>query len=40
LLKVKITTVQDIPKRNSHNIIKYPQYKVTFMYMALSFPGT
>jgi len=24
---VKTTTIQDIPKRNSHNIIKYPHYK-------------
>jgi hypothetical protein len=27
-------TVQDIPKWNSHSIIKYPQYKVTLMYIA------
>jgi len=26
--QVKATTVQDIPKWNSHNIIKYPQYTV------------
>ena len=30
--QVKTTTVQDTPKWNSHNIIKYPQYKVTLMY--------
>ena len=30
--QVKTTTVQDIPKRRSHNIIKYPEYKVTQMY--------
>ena len=29
------TAVQDTPKWNSHNIINYPQYKVTLMYMAL-----
>ena len=34
----KTTTVQDIPKRNSHNTIKYPQYKGTLMYMALLSP--
>ena len=33
--QVKTTTVQDIPKWNSHNIIKYPQYKVTLMYLVL-----
>jgi len=30
--QVKTTTVQDTPKWNSHNIIKYPQHKVTLMY--------
>ena len=33
--QVKTTTVQDMPKLNSHNMIKYPQYKVRLMYMAL-----
>jgi hypothetical protein len=33
--QVKTTTKKDIPKRNSHNIIKYPQYKVTLMYVVL-----
>jgi hypothetical protein len=36
--QVKTTTVQDIPKWNSHNIIQYPQYKVTLMYLALLSP--
>ena len=31
-VQVKTNTVKDIPKGNSHNIIKYPQYKVTLMY--------
>ena len=33
-VKVKTNTVQDVPKLNSHNIIKYPQYKVngTFIH--------
>ena len=38
--QVKITTVQDIPKLNTRNTIKYPQYKVTLMYMALLSPRT
>ena len=38
--QVTRTTVQDIPKRNSHNRIKYPHYKVTLMYMALLSPRT
>ena len=33
--QVKTTTVQDTSKWNSHSIIKYPQYKVTLMYMSL-----
>jgi hypothetical protein len=33
--QVKTTTVQDTPKWNSHNTIKYPQYKVTLMCMVL-----
>ena len=33
--QVKTNTVQDIPKLNSHNITKYPQYEVTLMYMEL-----
>jgi len=28
-VKIKTNTVQDMPKWNSHNIIKCPQYKVT-----------
>ena len=35
---VKTNTVQDSPKLSSHNIIKYPQYKVTLMYVALLSP--
>ena len=35
LKQVTTNTVKDIPKRNSHNIIKYPQYKITLTYMAL-----
>jgi len=30
-VQIKTNTVQDIPKWNSHNIIKFPQYKVTLM---------
>jgi hypothetical protein len=37
--QVTTTTVQEIPKRNSHSIIKYPQHKLTLMYMALLSPG-
>jgi hypothetical protein len=33
-VQIKTNTVQDIPKWNSHIIIKYPQYKVTIMYIA------
>ena len=33
-VQIKTNTVQDIPKWNSHNIIKCPQYKVTLMYIA------
>ena len=32
-VQIKTNTVQDIPKWNSHNIIKCPQYKVTLMYI-------
>ena len=39
-VQVKTNTVQGIPKCNSHSIIKYPQYKVTLMYMALLSPRT
>jgi hypothetical protein len=38
ITQVTTTTLQDIPKWNSHSTIKYPQYKVTLMYMALSSP--
>ena len=31
--QVKTNTVQDIPKLNSHNIIKCPQYTVALMYV-------
>jgi len=31
--QVKTTAVHDIPKWICHNIIKYPQYKVTLMYV-------
>jgi hypothetical protein len=33
-VQIKTNTLQDIPKWNSHNIIKCPQYKVTLMYIA------
>jgi hypothetical protein len=33
-VQIKTNTVQDIPKWNNHNIIKFPQYKVTIMYIA------
>jgi hypothetical protein len=33
-VQIKTNTVQDIPKWNSHNIIKDPQYKFTLMYIA------
>jgi hypothetical protein len=33
-VQIKTNTVQDIPKWDSHNIIKCPQYKVTLMYLA------
>jgi len=34
-VQIKTNTVQDIPKRNSHNIIKCPQYIFTIMYITL-----
>ena len=37
---VKTTTVQDTHQMKCHNTIKYPQYKVTVMYMALLSPRT
>jgi hypothetical protein len=33
-VQIKTNTVQDIPKLNSHNINKCPQYKLTLMYIA------
>ena len=33
-VQIKTNTVQDVPKRTSHNIIKYPQYEVALMYIA------
>ena len=33
-------TVQDIFKRNSHHIIKYPQYKVTLMQFTFHVEGS
>jgi hypothetical protein len=39
-VQIKTNIVQDIPKFNSHNTTKYPQYKVTLMYMTLLSPGT
>jgi hypothetical protein len=33
-VKTETNTVHDIPKRNSHNIIKCLQYKITLMYIA------
>jgi len=38
--QVKTTTVQRTPKWNSHNTIKYPQCKVTLMYMTILSPRT
>jgi len=38
--EVKSTTVQHTPKWNGHTTVKYPQYKVTLMYMVLSSPRT
>jgi len=38
--QVKTTTVQVTPKWNSHNIIKYPKYKVTLTYVVLLSPRT
>jgi len=38
--KVKTTTIQDTPKWNSHNTIKYPQYKISLMYMVFLSPRT
>ena len=32
-VQIKTNPVQDIPKLNSHNKIKCPQYKVTLMYI-------
>jgi len=37
-VQVKTNTVQDIPKWNSHNTIKYRQYNITLMYIALLSP--
>jgi hypothetical protein len=31
-VKIKTNTVQDMPKWNSQNIIKYPQYKYNIIY--------
>jgi hypothetical protein len=39
-VKVKINPVQDTPTWKSHNTIKYPQYKVTLMYMVILSPRT
>jgi len=39
-VEVKTNTVQDIPKWSGHNTIKYPQYKVTLMNMAILYPRT
>jgi hypothetical protein len=39
-LQVKTTTVQDILKLNSHNTIKYLQYKVTLICVILLSPKT
>jgi hypothetical protein len=33
-VQIKTNTEQNIPKWNSHNIVKYPQYKITLMYIA------
>jgi methylmalonyl-CoA mutase N-terminal domain/subunit len=40
IVQVKTNTVQEIPKWNSHNISKYPQYKVTLMHKKLLSPRT
>ena len=39
-VQVKTNTVQDIPKWNSHNIIKYPQYKVNGTFIHKNFAVT
>ena len=39
-LQMKTNTVQDIPKLNSHNIIKYPQYKVNGTFIHKNFTVT
>ena len=36
-VQVKTNTVQDVPKLNSHNIIKYPQYKVNGTFIHKNF---
>ena len=36
-VQVKTSTVQDVPKWNSHNIIKYPQYKVNGTFIHKNF---
>jgi hypothetical protein len=33
-VQIKANRVHDIPKLNSHNIIKCPEYKITLMYLA------
>ena len=39
-VQMKTNTVQDIPKWNSHNIIKYPQYKVNDTFIHKNFTIT
>ena len=36
-VQVKTITVQEVPKLNSHNIIKYPQYKVNGTFIHKNF---
>jgi hypothetical protein len=36
-VQIKTNTAKDIPKWNSHSIIKCPQYKVTLMYVHSTF---
>ena len=39
-VQVKINTIQDIPKWNSHNIIKYPQHKFNGTFIHKNFTVT
>jgi len=39
-VQMKTNTVQDTPKWNSHNIIKYPQYKINDTFIHKNFTVT